>query len=100
MLDPENDSLEVLARLAQLQQMSAPLYNLVTGEADEVERILDDMGVARQRDPETGIINHASLFILVDRDGKVAYRLGLGERQERWLVSALRVLLREQTETG
>jgi protein SCO1/2 len=99
-LDPENDSLEVLARLAQLQQMSAPLYNLVTGEADEVERILDEMGVARQRDPETGIINHASLFILVDRDGKVAYRLGLGERQERWLVSALRVLLREQTETG
>ena len=61
--------------------MPAPLYNLVTGEADEVERVLDDMGVARQRDPETGIIDHASLFILVDRDGKVAYRLGLGERQ-------------------
>jgi len=99
-LDPETDSTDVLARLARQQQMPAPLYNLVTGDADEVERVLDDMGVARQRDPETGIIDHASLFILVDRDGKVAYRLGLGERQERWLVSALRVLLREPIETG
>jgi protein SCO1/2 len=99
-LDPARDSPEVLAGIARMQEMPAPLYNLVTGETDEVERVLDEMGVARQRDPETGIIDHASLFILVDRDGKVAYRLGLGERQERWLVSALRVLLREPTETG
>ncbi len=99
-LDPEHDSPDVLAQLARVQDMRAPLYNLVTGEANEVERVLDEMGVARQRDPETGIIDHASLFILVGRDGKVAYRLGLGERQERWLVSALRVLLREPTETG
>ncbi len=99
-LDPERDSVDVLAEFARLQEMPAPLYNLVTGEPAQVERVLDEMGVARQRDPETGIIDHASLFLLLDREGKVAYRFGLGERQQEWLVSALRILIREQPETG
>ena len=99
-LDPANDSPEVLARLAGIQGLETPLYNLVTGPEDEVERVLDDMGVARQRNPETGIIDHANLFLLIDREGRLAYRFGLGERQERWLTSALRVLLREQPQAG
>jgi cytochrome oxidase Cu insertion factor (SCO1/SenC/PrrC family) len=93
-LDPERDSVDILAELARLQEMPAPLFNLVTGEPAQVERVLDEMGVARKRDPETGIIDHAS------RAGKVAYRFGLGERQQEWLVSALRILLREQPEAG
>jgi protein SCO1/2 len=99
-LDPEKDSTEVLARLAGMHGMDAPLYNLVTGPPSEVERVLDDMGVARERDPETGIINHANLFLLIDREGRVAYRFGLGENQKRWLTSALRVLLRERPQAG
>jgi len=96
-LDPKNDSPEVLGGLANNHGLDAPLWNLVTGEPAEVERTLDRMQMARERDPETGIINHANLFLLIDRDGRLAYRLGLGERQQRWLVSALRVLLREET---
>jgi protein SCO1/2 len=96
-LDPENDSPQVLAGLAQNHGLDAPLWNLVTGESAEVEGILDGMQIARERDPETGVINHANLFLLIDREGRLAYRLGLGERQQRWLVSALRVLLREET---
>jgi protein SCO1/2 len=99
-LDPERDSTELLAQLAELQGMETPLFNLVTGEPPEVERVLDAMGIARQRDPETGIIDHASLFLLLDRRGKVAYRLTLGDRQERWLASALRLLLREPPDVG
>jgi len=99
-LDPENDSIEVLERLGQMQELPAPLYNLVTGEVAEVERVLDDMEVARQRNPETGVIDHANLILLIDRDGTVAYRLGLGPRQERWLISALRVLLEEPAAAG
>ena len=94
-LDPENDTSEVLAGLAENHGMEAPLYNLVTGEPARVEAVLDQMEVARQRNPETGVIDHANLVLLIDRKGQVAYRLGLGERQERWLTSALRVLLRE-----
>jgi protein SCO1/2 len=96
-LDPENDSPQVLAGLAQMHGLDAPIWNLVTGESAEVESTLDRMQMARERDPETGVINHANLFLLIDRDGRLAYRLGLGERQQRWLVSALRVLLREES---
>jgi protein SCO1/2 len=95
-LDPANDSPAVLAGLAGHHGLDAPLWNLVTGEPAEVEGILDRMQMARERDPETGVINHANLFLLIDRDGRLAYRLGLGERQQRWLVSALRVLLKEE----
>jgi protein SCO1/2 len=94
-LDPERDSPEVLARLAGAHDMQSPLYNLVTGKPEEVERVLDEMGVARTRDPETGLIDHANLFLVIDREGQLAYRFGIGERQERWLSKALRVLLRE-----
>lgn len=99
-LDPSNDSAEVLATLADGYGLETPLYNLVTGPAPEVERVLDDMQVARKRDPETGVIDHANLFLLIDREGKVAYRLGLGERQEAWLTAALRVLLKEPRAAG
>jgi protein SCO1/2 len=99
-MDPEKDSPEVLATLAERHGMQAPLYNLVTGAPPEVERILDRMQIARERDPETGIISHVNLFLLIDREGRVAYHLGLGERQQRWLVSALRVLLKEEPASG
>ena len=99
-LDPGNDTSEVLSRLAGMHGMEAPLYNLLTGQPDQVEQVLDDMGVERRRDPETGVIDHANLFLLIDRSGKVAYRFSLGERQERWLGAALQILLREQTEAG
>jgi cytochrome oxidase Cu insertion factor (SCO1/SenC/PrrC family) len=80
--------------------MQSTLYHLVTGDPADVERLLDRMQIARQRDPETGVINHANLFLLVDRDGRIAYRFGLGERQQRWLTSALEILLREETASG
>jgi len=99
-LDPANDTTEVLAALADGYGLEAPLYNFVTGPSPEVERVLDDMQVARTRDPETGVIDHANLFLLIDREGRVAFRLGLGERQKVWLTTALRILLKEQRATG
>lgn len=94
-MDPENDSPQKLEELAKMHSLELPVYNLVTGDPAEVERILDEMSVARIRDPETGVIEHPNLFLLLDRDGRLAYRLGLGERQQRWLSAALRVLLGE-----
>jgi protein SCO1/2 len=99
-MDPENDSPDVLGKLAKNHGMQSTLYHLVTGDPADVERLLDRMQIARQRDPETGVISHANLFLLIDREGRIAYRLGLGERQQRWLTSALRVLLREETASG
>lgn len=99
-MDPKTDSPDVLRDLAKNHGMQSPLYHFVTGDPADVERLLDRMEIARQRDPETGVISHANLFLLIDRDGRIAYRLGLGERQQRWLVSALRVLLREEAVSG
>jgi protein SCO1 len=53
------------------------------------------MGIERVRNAETGLIDHANLFLVIDRQGRVAYRFTLGDRQEQWLVSALRLLLAE-----
>jgi protein SCO1/2 len=99
-LDPRHDSPDVLTELAELHDFRAPLYNFVTGEAADVERVLDAMNVARRLDPDTGIIDHVNLFLLIDREGQLAYRLTLGEQQERWLIEALRLLLREPAELG
>jgi protein SCO1/2 len=99
-MDPAKDTPEALAELARRHEVSAPRFALVTGEPARVERVLDELGVARTRDPETGVIDHANLFLLVDRNGRIAYRLTLGERQERWLVSALELLLREKSDGG
>ncbi len=99
-LDPEHDSPEVLAELATAHDLDAPLYNLLSGTPAEVERVLDGLGIARQRDERTGVIEHVSMFFVLDRAGKLAYRLGLGGRQSDWLVAALRTLLREGLDVG
>ena len=99
-IDPSNDTPAVLAELAERHDLSPPLYNLVTGEAAEVEQVLDELGVARQYNETTGQIDHANLFVLIDRGGRVAYRFTLGERQQRWLASGLRVLLHEPGDPG
>lgn len=99
-LDAAHDTAPALAALAARHGLAAPLYRLVTGPPERVERTLDAMSIARRRDPATGIIDHANLFILVDRDGHVAYRFTLGDRQRRWLVAALRALLRERGSVG
>ncbi|MDQ3262613.1 MAG: SCO family protein [Myxococcota bacterium] len=99
-LDPGHDTPQVLAGLAAAQGMAAPLYRLASGAPDRVERLLDQVGITRSRDAETGVISHANLFLLIDRQGKVAYRFTLGELQEQWLISGLRVLLAEPSPVG
>jgi protein SCO1/2 len=94
-LDPSHDTPAVMNDLASRHGLEWPTYRLVTGPPAEVERVLDRMDVARQRNAETGVIDHANLFLVIDPAGRIAYRLTIGERQQRWLVSALRLLAQE-----
>ena len=94
-MDPERDTPSMLQEMALAQQVSAPRFRLVTGDPFEIARVLDTLGVSRRLDPETGRIDHTNVLGLVDRRGRLAYRFALGERQEAWLVEALRLLVHE-----
>lgn len=94
-LDPGNDTPAVLAQMALSRGMMRPRWHLLGGAPAEVERTLDRMGVARKRNAETGLISHESVYLLIDRRGRLAYRLAPGARQEHWLATALTLLLRE-----
>ncbi|MFW6066770.1 MAG: SCO family protein [Myxococcota bacterium] len=93
--DPEHDTPEVLQRMAERYGVDAPTFRLATGDSPQVNEALDRYGFARERDPETGVIDHANLFFVVDRAGRLAYRFSLGEQQEAWLREALRDLVDE-----
>ncbi len=97
-LDPDRDTPEVLKAMTEAQRLTSPLFNAVTGNPDNVNEILDRYGFARTRDPETGIIDHTNLFILIDRAGKIAFRFSLGEIQEDWLEKALHLVIAEDKE--
>ncbi len=94
-LDPEHDDVAALGALAEAQSVRAPLYQLLTGGEAEVNAALDGFGVERRRVPKTGVIDHSNLFVLIDREGKVAYRFTLDALQEEWMAAGLRALLRD-----
>ena len=90
----------MLRDLASRHGVSAPAYQFLTGPAKDVNGVLDRLQIARKKDPHSGVIDHANLFIVLDRNGTVAYRFTLGERQERWLGQALKLLVREPSGGG
>jgi protein SCO1 len=94
-LDPESDSVESMTAMAFGQGVSTPQFHLLSGAPDVVNPVLDHMGILRKWNDELKTIDHTNLFIVLDRDGMVAYRFSLGERQEAWLVEALRLVLAE-----
>lgn len=98
-LDPEHDTVEKLSKLAAAQGIAAPLYRLLTGPVAEVNAVLDRLDVSRRKNPETGQIDHTNLFLLVDRQGRIAYRFTLDPLQEKWLGEAMKVLLAEPSLT-
>lgn len=99
-LDPENDTRDVMAQVAAARGFASPPFHLLTGQPERVEGVLDNFGFPRSRNAETGFIDHADLYLLIDREGRIAYRFTLGERQQTWLVSALVQLLAEQPSTN
>lgn len=95
-LDPENDTPE-LRNLTVIQYAGEQATNMhfVSGPKEDVNKVLDRLQIARAFNKETGQIDHANLFVMVDRNGKVAFRLTLSERHESWLMSALRLLIQD-----
>ena len=95
-LNPEADTRELRTMTTKIFGMTAPQFHFVNGVPSEVNTLLDKLNIARSRDEKTGQIQHSNLFFLLDRQGRIAYRLSLSQNEQSWLISALRVLLAEK----
>ena len=95
-LNPEYETVAVMDALAQGRSFSHPEFRYVNGERPaEMHDLLTRLQFSATRDPRTGIIDHANLFLLLDRSGHIAYRFTLDPRHRAWLREGLRQLLRE-----
>lgn len=94
-LNPEADTRELRTMTAKIYGIKTQ-FHFVSGVPSEVNALLDKLDVARTRDEKTGQIMHSNLFFLLDREGRIAYRLSQSQNESSWLISALRVLLAEK----
>lgn len=94
-LSPETDTRELRAATTRIYGMTSPQFHFVNGVPEQVNAVLDQLTVARQKSEANGEIMHSNLFFLIDREGRIAYRLSFSERESSWLTDALRVLLAE-----
>lgn len=72
-LDPWRDTPSRLPFIAQVWGVESQRSYVLSGEVDEVERVLDAWNVARRRDLRTGDIEHPALTYVLDREGKIAF---------------------------
>jgi cytochrome oxidase Cu insertion factor (SCO1/SenC/PrrC family) len=96
-LSPETDTKELRTMITQAYHFDSAQFNFLNGQPDEMNALLNQLNIARTRDPKTGELVHSAMFILLDREGRIAYRLSLSQRESSWLITAVRTLLAEKT---
>jgi len=95
-LNPEYETAELMDLVSQGRGFHHPEFRYVNGERPaEMHELLTRLQFSATRNPRTGIIDHANLFLLLDRSGHIAYRFTLDPRHRAWLREGLRALLRE-----
>ena len=94
-LDPDYDTVELMAAIAEGHGFSYPQFRYLNGEARALGDVLDRFSFSRQRNRATGRVEHSNLFVLLDRHGEIAYRLSLEPRHAPWLAAALTELAAE-----
>lgn len=94
-LNPEYDTNELMGAIATAYGFTYPGFRYLNGEPSVMNPLLRDFQFAARRNPETGQIDHANLFILVDADGRIAYRFNLDRRHRGWLREAVLALTAE-----
>lgn len=95
-MQPEKDIPHLLNQVADYRKLNQYNAQLLTGEVDYVNEILDKFKISRYEMGDSGDIDHANLFLVMDRKGKIAYRFSLGDIQQKWMRKALRILIREK----
>ena len=72
-LDPEFDSPSELARYARSRGIDTTDWSLLTGDPEEVDRVIRAFGVGRTRQPD-GNIEHIVVTFLIDENGQIVKR--------------------------
>ena len=72
-LDPEFDSPAELARYARSRGIDTTDWSLLTGDPEEVDRVIRAFGVGRTRQPD-GNIEHIVVTFLIDENGQIVKR--------------------------
>ena len=95
-LNPEYETTELMNALAAGRGLAHPEFRYVNAVAPAaMHDALTRLQFSATRNPQTGVVDHANLFLLVDRSNRIAYRFTLDPRHRAWLRTALRSLLRE-----
>lgn len=95
-LNPEYETAALMDAIAEGRGFAYPEFRYVNGERPAgMHDLLTRLQFSATRDPRTGIIDHANLFLLLDRRGQIAFRFTLDPRHRPWLRDGLRHLLRE-----
>jgi cytochrome oxidase Cu insertion factor (SCO1/SenC/PrrC family) len=73
-LDPWRDTRDRLPHIAQSWKLDSA-DRVLSGDIGVVNATLDAWGIARSRDTTTGEVLHGSTIVLVDPDGRLAWRI-------------------------
>lgn len=94
-LNPEYETTELMSALAAGYGFTHPEFRYLNGDPKVMHELLPQLAFSRYRDPNNGVISHSNLFILVDADGRIAYRLALDPKLRPWLREAVLQLTAE-----
>lgn len=94
-LNPEEDTADLMDRVTEGYGFTYPDFRYVNGAPAGMHDTLTQLGFARVKNPQTGVIDHANLFLLLDTRGEIAYRFTLDPRHRSWLREALISLAQE-----
>lgn len=94
-LDPNYDTPEILSKTAAQWELNAAQFHFLTGLEQDVDAVHTALGVFKAADQQLGI-NHSNMFLLIDKQQKVAYRLALGKAEKAWLIPAIQHLIAEK----
>jgi len=94
-LNPEYETSDLMLASAKGYGFSHPEFRYLNGDPEVMHDLLTRLQFSPVRNPVTRQIDHANLFHLVDKDGRIAYRLTLETRHRTWLRDAILALTTE-----
>jgi protein SCO1/2 len=94
-LDPEGDTGEMMQAVSRAYNFTYPQFRFLNGDTGVMRELLRRYHFSPVFNEKTGQIDHANLFILIDADGRIAYRFNLDPRHAPWLREAVIQLVEE-----